>query len=228
MDNYETTLCPKCGKSSQNSQICDFCGAVFAKVREREYGGETLRETQPMSEYVEPSSGSGSRVVFYVLAALIVLGGAGAAGYWYLRPAPPQSIDELIAAHRNVAKRARRVVADEIEKQKRSSEHKKLYQEALALEVAIGRLAQPDNPDDNWKIRVSSLNEANGRLTELLSMSTQEFVATAARLNYADPFDEVDKKLDIAENPELAKKADNPLLRTIDLLRGSLKSAIRQ
>ena len=217
VDDFNTTRCPKCGHQSQNSEICDVCGAVFAKVREREYAGESF-QLAPTDE-ADPATGSLGRVIFLVTLFLVIAGGV-VSGFWIWRSMNPQTIDDLILSHRNLAKKARQVIADEIETQKPSPEHKKLYLKALDLASAINKMGERNQSDGDWKIQIESLTEANSRLTELLGMSIEEFTATAAKMNYADPFAEVDEKLNIAQNPELGKRATNPLIQTLELLRG--------
>ncbi len=223
LEDYEKTRCPKCGQLSTNHEICDFCGAVFSKVREREYAGDTFSSPTPSSFTEETNSGSWGRVIFLVALFLVIAGGV-ATGIWIYRSMNPTTLEDLIAAHRKIAKRARQVIADEIETQKQTTEHKKLYLEVLDLGSILTKMADTASADSNEKIQIQYLQEANNRLGELLGMSTEEFLATADKMNYADPA-EVDEKLNIAQNPELAKRATNPLLQTLDLLRSRFPSA---
>lgn len=216
-DDYSLTRCPKCGQQSKNNEICDFCGAVFAKVREREYAQESYSISSQYREEAPPE-GSLGRVIL-IVTLFVVVAGAVLAGFWFWRTMTPQTVDELIAAHRNATKRARQVIADEIEAKKPLPEHNKLYVEILDLAAAITKMSERKDLSDDAREQLQFLNEANARLAELMSMSLDEFVATAAKRNYADPFAEVDEKLNYAQNPELAKKATNPLLQVLDVLR---------
>ncbi|MGC8741111.1 MAG: hypothetical protein ACP5UB_06595 [Candidatus Sumerlaeaceae bacterium] len=226
MEDYSGWRCPKCGELSQNEEICDYCGAVFSKVREREYAGETYARP-PASTIEQQTTGSGGRVLFLVVIFVIIAGGI-VAGLWIWRTMTPQTIDDLISAHRKVTKRARQVIADEIEAHKSLPEHKSLYIEVLDLAASVSKLSEQKNITDDMKIQFEALSEANSRLAELLNMSPEEFVATAAKLNYADPFAEVDEKLAIAQNPELAKKRMNPLMQVLDILRIRALSGTKQ
>lgn len=216
VDRYDTTRCPKCGQASKNNEVCDFCGAVFAKVREREYAQESYSLRSSYEE--QPVQGSLGRVVFLV-AIFVVIAGAIVAGFWMWHTMTPKTVDELIAAHRSVTKRARQVIADEIEAQKSLPEHNKLYIEILDLASAVSKMSERKDLPDEARQQLEFLNEANSRLSELMMMSVEEFVANAAKKNYADPFAEVDEKLNYAQNPELAKKATNPLMQVLDVLK---------
>lgn len=216
-DDYSGTKCPKCLQISQNNEICEYCGAIFSKVREREYAGEffVAEASRPVEQ--QPT-GSTSRVLFLVVIFVIVAAGV-VAGLWMWKNMTPQTIDDLITAHRKVTKRARQVIADEIEAHKSLPEHKKLYIEVLDLAASVSKFAEKKHLTDDLKIQIEALNDANSRLAELLNMSPEDFVAAAAKMNYADPFAEVDEKLNIAQNPELARRASNPLLQALDILR---------
>ncbi|MCX7626591.1 MAG: zinc ribbon domain-containing protein [Candidatus Sumerlaeaceae bacterium] len=216
IERYDTTRCPKCGQASKNNEVCDFCGAVFAKVREREYAQESFSLRTTHEE--QPSQGSLGRVIFLV-AIFVVIVGAIAAGFWIWHTTTPKTVDDLIAAHRSVTKRARQVIADEIEAQKSLPEHNKIYIEILDLASAVSKMSERKDLSEEARQQLDFLNEANSRLAELMMMSVEEFVASAAKKNYADPFAEVDEKLNYAQNPELAKKATNPLIQVFDVLK---------
>jgi len=215
--------CPKCGQKSDNPEICSVCGAVFSKVREREYGREYY---EPIRSSGEPTSESGrslGRPLFLLLLFLTIVA-ASIVSIWFWQQMQPRTIESLIDSHRELVKRARNVIADEIEGQKQLPEHKKLYLKTLDLGSMITKMSENKELSEESKFRLDTLSDANSRLAELLSMSTEEFIALAAKMNYGDPFSEVDEKINIAQNPELARKGMNPLFNVLQLLQGKKKN----
>lgn len=171
-------------------------------------------------EELHGSGASSSGRILFLLVLFFIVAAGGIAAFWIWRTIHPQTVDELINAHRQIVRRARQVLADEIEEQKQLPAHKQLYIETLDLAASITKMSEQPGQDDETKVRLTALTEANNRLAELLNMTVEEFTATATKMGYQDPFAEVDAKINIAQNPELAKKASNPLLDALDLLRG--------
>lgn len=82
--------CPKCGWQSQNREICDSCGAIFAKVRQREAESDVLESgllyRHENATYTEPSFLSSYG---HILALLLIVGVAIGFGIRYSRHGAP-------------------------------------------------------------------------------------------------------------------------------------------
>ena len=93
MSYYEETVeCPKCGFYSKNPEICDSCGALIMRIRERQASAGMEPEGSmaqsatftPASQNYQESGGSGSRLLS-LFVGLIVIGAIMGGAYLYVQ-----------------------------------------------------------------------------------------------------------------------------------------------
>lgn len=203
----ETYRCPKCGFASTNPEICDACGAVFAKVRERDAAQETYAPSSSYTAYEDLGAGGSifSAFWFKFLIFLLVIGGAAyLTTQAFVQTTSSPNLNTLITKHRTLITKARRVIAQELEAKESLAEHKNLYNATLDLAVVLQKL--PPARGEEEAARREALMEANATLIDLLQMSPQEFEQLLLKKQGADPFLEAEKKLQFAENPSLETK----------------------
>jgi thioredoxin len=96
MSQEQITTCPKCGYASTRPDVCEACGALLSRIRERRHGSDDAPFTPEaavaqLSDRYDSNASDGR--LTKIMLVLLVLGGiAFAAQHWLSsKPAPAKS-----------------------------------------------------------------------------------------------------------------------------------------
>lgn len=192
MSDTPTIRCPKCGFLSENPEMCDSCGAVFAKIRAREVESEFYRQgdvsPSPVeSDYMAPT-GAGKRVFLAALIIALVIGGIWYGYQYFMHPDKT-----IIREHQALIKRARKTLSQDATLRANTSAVTEFRKQTQDLAERIVKLPQPETGDD--KMRRAALVEANTLLDDTFLMGAERLVS---EVRSGDPFLPVEDLLSLA------------------------------
>ena len=193
-----TTRCPKCGYQSRDDHVCDACGAVFSKVRQREVEQELLaaRESEPTQQ--APGTVSFASFAVKTVLALCILGGFAAAYWFQVGQYKFPTTARLIAWHRQVVVKVRQNYASSVSAKEKTQYLDKRMNETRKLLPMIGALPGPRDALD--AMRLAALQGANE--TAMAEMSALADTLAAEKPEKVEqPMAATEWLLDVAEKP---------------------------
>ncbi|MCX7717494.1 MAG: hypothetical protein N2111_03710 [Candidatus Sumerlaeaceae bacterium] len=207
-DLAQPVVCPKCGQPSRNATICEVCGAVFRRVRDREAllascgvsKEEAWRMAADDSALEVAASERRRRLMSVAMAIIVVLAMAGGASL-LLRKGPPKTPQELIERHRAIATE----IQDMYNKEMLASAEDRLAllrHEVAEMEKTIQGL--PDGPQSTLAYRKRALGEANALLADAVALSPDGLSQMLAGPDDRNDVALALERLDDAQNPREA------------------------
>lgn len=170
-----TYPCPKCGYPSQDPEICDSCGVIYARYGQRDFGFEPPGSANgENSEYLEqeaPARRPFSLFRVIVVCGILIIATLG--GFYFLTPKSPRTPEGLAVQHRILISGAKKVFANpSTPPAKLKASFRRLKDMTLNLMQEIAELPKPRNEEE--EARYKEIQDANGELLALLDSPYEE------------------------------------------------------
>jgi hypothetical protein len=221
-----TTRCPKCGYNSRDDHICDACGAIFAKVRQREVEQEILG-SQDEESVPLPHGTTSSGAFFLRTLIVLVIVAIGGGTYWYqIGQYKFPTTARLITWHRQVVNAVRQNYASQA-----SSRDKTRFMEKRMND--LGKLlpmitALPGPRDALEAMCLAALQGANEIAMAEIAALMEGLAASDKPEPVARPMAGTDWLLDVAEKPYEQTDGSDSIKASMRTIAPAAAESLRQ